>query len=360
MINISEGRDSISGKSRADRGGEPHHQSPAAQINPRSTARQTMSQEFEPAVAVAERGREALSRLFLQVRLGNEIRASSVEPVIEEIFASIQRHPHTFNGLMRCRRGGEGIYSHALATCALMISLARHMKLAGTDIREAGMAGLLLNIGMAALPVGLDPIGGSQRRIPPEVTREHVLVGYNQLASSDGIPESVCIATLQHHERYDGSGYFRALKGKEASFLARMAAICDTYDTLTSDGPDSCGTDPAVAIAQISAMVGKFDPEFLISFIEIMGIHPVGSIVELRSGRLAMVIDQDPLDHSRPRVLSFWSIIQGGPVEPVLLALSECSGEEAIVGAGNPEAHGIEDWPHLRERLFAMGAKAIN
>ena len=132
----------------------------APPVDLRATRPQGMAREFGHAGKVAEKGRKVVSKVFLESRLGKAIKAAQIEPVIEDIFASVQRNPHAFNGLMRCKRDNQYIYRHALAVSALMISLARHMKLPAATIREAGMAGLLMDVGIGHLPVDLDDCGG--------------------------------------------------------------------------------------------------------------------------------------------------------------------------------------------------------
>lgn len=331
-------------------------QAPAA-VDLRSTAPQSLAREFGAASRVAGASRKVVSRTFLESRFGKTIKAGMVEPVIEDIFASVQRNPHAFNGLMRCKRDNEFIYRHALAVSALMISLARQMRFAPDEIREAGMTGLLMDVGIGHLPVDLGALGGDFRRIDPAILEGHVMLGHDFLQAGGNIPERVLLACRDHHELLDGSGYPQGLSGSAIGTLARMAAICDTYDILVSDTADSPGMDPASAIADMAGLSGCFDDEILRHFIQAIGVYPVGSVVRLGSGRLAMVIAQSADDHARPRVRAFWSTTQEKAIRPADIDLSRCSGEDAIEASADPAAHGIADFPRLRERLFADAAR---
>lgn len=331
---------------------------PDPQADLRSTAPTTMTREFGRAGVVAGKGRKVVSRIFLESRLGKAIRTDQVEPVIEDIFSSIQRNPHAFNGLMRCKRDNEYVYRHALAVSALMISLARHMRLPPRTIREAGMAGLLMDVGIGHLPVDLTAYGGDFRNLPHEILKRHVELGHAFLEAGGDMPQSVLEVCLQHHEMVDGSGYPRGLKGDEISLLSRMAAICDTYDSMVSDTAEGVGVNPATAIGQMNFMKGWFDPDIMQQFIETMGVYPIGSVVRLRSGLLAMVIDQNPSDYTRPRVRAFYSIPQERLVTARDISLADCWGEEEIVGAEDPASFGVGDFAPMREKLFAGAAKS--
>lgn len=323
-----------------------------------STHRTTTAREFGHAQTVAKRGEKVVSRVFLNARLGKAVNCNEVEPVIADIFCSVQRNPHAFNGLMRCKRDNQFTFQHTLAVSALMISLAKAMKLTPTQIRNAGMAGLLLDVGFGHLPHDLQEAGGDYREFGDELLRRHTEIGYDYLQLGGDIPEEVALVALQHHERMDGSGYPAGLKGEQISLLSRMAAICDVYDMLVTDGSRRRGLDPAAAIVEMREMAGQFDPWILDVFIEAIGAYPIGSVVKLASNRLALVIDQDRTDHRLPRVRTFYSLATSRMIKPEDLALAQCFGEDRIVGQVDPEALGIEDFAKLRLKIFTAACKA--
>jgi len=316
------------------------------------TTPQPFSREFGTANQTAERSRKLISRVFLQARLGKSINAAALAPVVDDIFASVQRNPHAFNGLMRCKRDFEFVYRHALAVSALMISLGRQMKLPPAEIRQAGMAGLLIDLGVGHLPCDLASLGGDFRRIEESVFAEHAQLGHGLLAAA-GVDEEVARAALEHHERMDGSGYPRGLQGEEIGRFSRMAAICDTYDWLVNDTLVGAGLDPGAAIAQLRSLASFFDPEMLAAFVDAVGIHPVGSVVLLSSGRLAMVVEPNLAEPTRPRLRTFWSARDQrlAPIEEVCWLVSE---DERILGTADPETHGCTCFHALREKLFTL------
>ncbi|MFC3174941.1 HD-GYP domain-containing protein [Novosphingobium bradum] len=336
-------------RAAAGRGASPDAAEREAEL--RSLAPRTMAREFGLANRVAERSRRAINRTFLEARLGKAVAPSAVEPVVDDVFASIQRNAHAFNGLMRCKRDTEFVYRHALSVCALMISLGRAMKLEPREIRMAGMAGLLLDVGVGHLPQQGE-LSADFRDIDPELFRVHVKLGHDLLYTG-GMPEAVTTACLQHHERLDGSGYPLGLAGEVIGRYGRMAAICDTYDWLVDDSGGHPALDPAAAIEHLARPGSGFDPELVMRFTEAVGIHPIGAVVELESGRLAMVVAQDDSDPTRPRVRTFWSRNEQRALPPSDIALAQCFGEDRIVGRADLASMMPGDFAPLRERLFA-------
>ncbi|MDE2404387.1 MAG: DUF3391 domain-containing protein [Sphingomonadales bacterium] len=317
--------------------------------NLRRAAPQSLAREFGQAAAVHERSKKVISRAFLKIRLGKGFKASMVEPVIEDIFASVERNAHAFNGLMQCKQDNETLYRHALATSALMISLGRRLRLPNDMLRHAGMTGLMLDVGLAQLPVDLAAIENDYTRLPQNVYEAHVDLGL-QLCMNGDIPEPVAIAIGEHHERVDGGGYPLGLRRADLSLLGRMAAICDAYDNMTN-GPAGKSIDPAAAIARMGAETGAYDAELFAAFTEAMGIYPIGATLLLHSGRLAMVVDQNAEDPTTPRVVTFFSAISGHKIAPEVIDLAACE-TDAIDQIAAPEAFGIADFPALREKLF--------
>lgn len=323
----------------------------------RSVAPQSLAREFGMATRVAGNAQKVVSRVFLEMRLGKTIRAASIEPVIEDIFASVQRNPHAFNGLMRCKRDSEHVYRHALAVSALMISLGRELKLSADEIREAGTAGLLLDVGVSHLPVDHEALGGDYRAVPDALFATHVPLGHQSLLAAGGFSDEVLSACLAHHERLDGSGYPARLAGPALSTLDRMAAICDTYDTMVADGVHHNGVSPADALTTLAMQPDKFDAVMVKKLVDALGIYPIGTVVRLRTGRMAMVVGQSPTNAEKPVVRAFYSLGERRAVKPEDIDLANCYGADEIEATIDPQAMGLADWPSLREKLFAAGAR---
>jgi hypothetical protein len=142
---------------------------------------------------------------------------------------------------------------------------------------------------------------------------------------------------LHHHERFDGTGYPHQLAGDKISLLSRMGAVCDVYDAVTSDRPYKAGWDPAQALSQMATWKGHFDTKVFQSFVKSVGIYPTGSLVKMRSGRLAVVLEQNAATLTKPKVKIFFSTKAGLPLEPQILDLAAASVQDQIESRENPE-----------------------
>ena len=312
----------------------------------------SIDKEVHAAQAIANKAKERLHRTFMAARLGKALNVKAIEPIVHDILASVRRNPQAFSSLMRCKLKNETMFRHALSVSALMVSLARKMKLPPNDVHTCGLAGLLLDVGVNYLPQSLDLPDGDFRNADPKDWQQHVMLGYRSLLYNDGLSQPVLDAVLQHHEKIDGSGFPNGLEGTKITTFARMAAICDTFDFLLSQTSTVFALDPAAAIEQMKTMEGAFDEEILHHFIESVGLYPVGSFVRLHSEKLAMVIDEDHKDHIRPVVQAFYSFATGEQIPPHRIELARSGEEDRILGVADLSGLGLPDDEYLREMIF--------
>lgn len=311
-----------------------------------------ITREFGNARLAAGKARKVITKVFLEARLGKAPKIAAVEPVVEDIFGSIQRNPFAFSGLMRCKSDQEVAYRHSLSVAAMMVSLARQMKLSPTDTRDAGMAGLLMDIGLAQIDVDLNAMAGKFGEVDQACWDRHTHIGYDLLKACDGIPLAVARVAANHHEGLNGKGFPRKLASDEIDLLSRMAAICDTYDHLVCGAHDGNDLDPATAIAFLQAKAARFDPDILARFIETVGVYPIGTFVSLASGRLAMVVDQDPAAPDLPTVRAFYSVERRVRIRSDTITLSACYGSDSIEGIADLNGLDLPPAAQLRESLL--------
>lgn len=312
----------------------------------------SIERELHVAQAIADKAKENLQRVFLAARLGRALNVKAIEPVVNDILSSVRRNPQAFSSLMRCKLKNQQMFRHALGVSALMISLARKMKLPAADIHNCGLAGLLLDIGVSYLPQTIDPPHGDFRNADPGIWRQHVMLGYRALDNDDDMPQMVLDAVLQHHERIDGGGFPKGLEGHKIARIARMAAICDTFEFLLSTTSTVAPLDPAAAIAQMNTMTGAFDEEILHQFIESVGLYPVGAFVRLQSDRLAMVIDEDHRDHTLPVVQAFYCFASAQKIKPHRVELAGSEETDRILEIADVDGLNLPDAAYLRELIF--------
>lgn len=300
-------------------------------------ARVCFEDELSRASQVLNRSRQAITALFNEARLGKAIDAEVCLPIVGEIASSLARNPSAFLSLARLKTRDDYTYMHSVAVCGLMVALARHMGLPDEQAREAGLAGLLHDVGKMQMPLEVLNKPGALTDAEFSVMRSHPERGWELLKDGAKVPPAALDVCLHHHEKIDGSGYPHKLAGEQISLMARMGAVCDVYDAITSTRPYKNAWDPAGSLQRMAQWKGQFDPVIFQAFVKSVGIYPTGTLVRLQSGRLAVVVDQNPAALVAPRVKVFFSTKSGMPIPVHLLDLAESGTNERIVGREPPE-----------------------
>jgi HD-GYP domain-containing protein (c-di-GMP phosphodiesterase class II) len=308
-----------------------------------------MAAELKQAAAVIERGREAVVAMFGEARMGRTVDAEGCLPLVEDISNSVLRNAGALVSLARLKSRDDYTYLHSVAACALMVSLARRLGLDDGMCREAGLAGLMHDIGKAMMPLEVLNKPGKLTADEFTIIRGHPERGHAMLLEGRGATPHTLDVVLHHHERIDGTGYPHRLSAEAISPLARMGAICDVYDAITSNRPYKAGWDPAESIARMASWKGHFDELMFAAFVQTLGIYPTGSLVRLASNRLAVVIEQNPGNLLAPLVKVFFSLRTQLHVEPKLLDLSRPGISDRIVARESREVHGPKLMQHLDE-----------
>ena len=229
-----------------------------------------------------------------------------------------------------------------------MIALARQLALEENLVRESGLAGLLHDLGKVGVPLKILNKPGKLTDDEFTTIKSHPGIGADILKDHSLISPMVLDVVLHHHEKMDGSGYPHGLKGEEISLFAKMGAVCDVYDAITSNRPYKKGWSPAESIRKMAEWSkGHFDEAIFQAFVKTVGIYPTGSLVRLESGRLGIVTEQSETSLLTPKVNVFFSAKLRTPILQETLDLALLVGKDKIIGRESPDEWGFRNLDDL-------------
>ena len=303
---------------------------------PQVVTRVSLGMELARATQLRKQATGMVRTVMADVRLGNAVEIDRVQPMVQDITESILRNPGALMGLLRIKTKDDYTFLHSVSVCALLVAFCRARGLDAATTHQAGLGGLLHDTGKALVP---DQILNKPGPLSPEefaIVKRHPRDGHEILLRTPELGPIPLDITLHHHERRDGSGYPDGLAGDAIGELAQMAAIVDVYDALTSERSYHRAIAPAEALRKIYEWSKfHFNPIFVQDFMRCVGIYPVGTMVRLESGRLAVVIEAHESNLLAPKVNVFFSTRSNAYIKPETLDLSRglgFGGGDKIVG----------------------------
>jgi HD-GYP domain-containing protein (c-di-GMP phosphodiesterase class II) len=193
------------------------------------------------------------------------------------------------------------------------------------------------DLGKAMMPMEVLNKPGKLTDAEFAIIKSHPVEGHRLLLTGRDVAPMVLDVCLHHHEKTDGSGYPKGLKGDQISLFAKMGAVCDVYDAITSNRPYKAGWDPAESLRTMAEWSnGHFDVKVFQAFVKSLGIYPIGSLVRLTSGRLGVVMEQTGKSLTTPMIKVFFSTKSNMRIVPTLVDLSSLSTNERIVSREDP------------------------
>lgn len=304
--------------------------------------------EVARAEELRDRAKAAAKALFHDARMGHALRMETATSIVDEVDDAIVRNPAAMLSVLRLKNKDDYTYLHSVAVAALMMALGRRLGYEGAALKELGLAGLLHDIGKVGVPDAVLNKPGKLSPLEMSSVRQHPQIGWDILrreAAAGPVALDVC---LHHHEKIDGNGYPERLPGHAISRAARMGAICDVYDAITSDRPYKRGWEPAEAIRRMAEWQdGHFDRDIFHAFVKLVGIYPTGTLVRLASDRLAVVLVQGEGSSLKPVVRLICALPDREPLAPETLDLH--ASDDRIVEIEDPAAWGIHIPRVLRE-----------
>lgn len=303
-----------------------------------------IEQEMAQAGKIVSKAKDAVSSMFQEVRMGKALDAGDALPLVEEISISVMRNPGALISLARLKTKDNYTYMHSVAVCALMVALARQLGMDNAATRQAGLAGLLHDVGKMAIPFDILDKPGKLTDEEFAIIKSHPAEGHKMLLEGSGVDEIALDVCLHHHEKVDGSGYPDRLAGDRISLFAKMGAVCDVYDAITSNRPYKNGWDPAESLRKMAEWSkGHFDEKVFQAFVKSVGIYPIGSLVRLKSGRLGVVIDQTEKSLLVPKIKVFYSTKSHARIVPEIVDLSVAGNTDKIVANEDPAKWNFPD-----------------
>lgn len=293
--------------------------------------------EMQRAALICKQSKQAVISMFEEARMGKAVDTGGARKLVEEISDSVARNPSALISLARLKTVDDYTYMHSVAVCAMMVGLAKQLGLDEEQTRHAGMAGLLHDLGKALMPMDVLNKPGKLTDAEFKIIKTHPVEGHKMLLTGKDVHPLVLDVCLHHHEKTDGSGYPKGLSDKQISLFAKMGAVCDVYDAITSNRPYKAGWDPAESLRKMAEWCnGHFDPRIFQGFVKSLGIYPIGSLVKLASGRLGVVTSQSGKSLTTPLVKVFFSTKSNMRIPPETIDLSQPGVTEKIVNREDP------------------------
>ena len=276
-------------------------------------AREIFHQEIPVARNIRAQTQGYIDKLAKDVRLGNALQSDNSRALVKSLMQTITVSTDASIWLTHLKRAHDEVAIHSVNTCVLAIAFSNFLKLSHEQTEAIGIGALLHDIGKMKVPKGILDKPGPLTAEEHKIVRRHSREGYNVLKVTGRLPDIALDAILHHHERLDGRGYPDGLKGEEFSLAARIVQIADVYDELSQDRVYHEGLPPHFALRLMrKEAADHFGSDLMEQFIKCIGIYPMGSVVRLNTGALAVVVSNS----------------QRHRLQPVLMMLRDPEGKE--------------------------------
>jgi putative nucleotidyltransferase with HDIG domain len=301
-----------------------------------------IEEELRVARKLIREAQTAVQSAMTEARTGKISGLTQIHDLAGGMVDSASRNAGALLSLVGLKEKDDYTFMHCVAVGTFMIALGRQLGLSEDELIDAGAAGLLHDVGKCAIPDAVLNKPGRLTDAEFDVIRQHPQAGYRMLRDS-GYQDSVALeVVLHHHERIDGRGYPDQLQGDQVTQLARMGAVVDVYDAVTSDRCYHKAVPPTAVLKMLLNGGGtQFDAQIVHTFIKTVGIYPNGALVRLHSGRLAVVLEQSETNAMAPRVRVFYSTKSKMPVSTFDVDLS-VDKNDAITGFEDPHEWGFD------------------
>ena len=307
------------------------------------------NQQLEHSLKLHDQAKKIQGRLIKNVAKGKIAGLEEINEITQEIVKKAFECDDALGITTLLKENDEYFIEHSINCAILMVMFGRSLEIEKPTLQHLGAGALLMDIGMVKLPLLLTQKTDSLSAQETQRMQRHVDIALKLLEPIDGIDDVILTVIKQHHERLDGTGYPDGLRGEQISQYGRMAGIVDTYDSLTTVKPYRDALRPAEALKKMQDEDLGLDKDLVTKFIGCIGANPIGSLVKLASGKLAMVMRLNHLQPLTPMVMVFYNLTTKLD-EVAQLDLSKV--EDEIIGSVSPDDFGMSVPGFLRQSFF--------
>lgn len=263
-----------------------------------------VEQEMAVIYPTFEKSQVATKEIFESIADEKNLDITAVSEVLDNMVDSIARTPDALMWLVKLKDTDNVAYSQALNVSINMMAFASFVALPKDQVKNMGLAGLLQDIGKAKISQEILQKQVPLTRAEYTLVKLHVDESLKLLKESDNVNDQTIGIIEQHHERYDGSGYPKGLKGNMITLQGQMAGIIDTYCAMTTERSYAKSLHNQKALDEIHSLKDtSFSEDIIDQLVQFLGMYPVSSLVELNSGEIAIVIQQNEVRRLQPRVM---------------------------------------------------------
>ncbi len=291
---------------------------------------QSMQKEVSAATTLHHETARALAQVLNEVRSGKDLNFPVVKKVATLMVNSVTRNPDALVWLSRVREADSYSYAHSLRSSVWALVFGRQLGMPRDILEELSLGVLLSEVGKTKIPRSLLMKSGKLTEEEQAQVRRHVDHGVEILRGCDGISETAISVVQFHHERFDGSGYPYAIGGTDIPLLSRIAGIVDTYDAITSPRPYAEARSSSEAVSMLYEARDKlFQGQLIEQFIQAVGVYPTGTMVQLSTREVGVVIAQNTVRRLRPVVMLVADHEQALLAHPEVVDLAEAATDSA-------------------------------
>lgn len=266
--------------------------------------RVSFNKEFSKAKVTFKEARQLAHTIMDDIRIGKTLDINQAREAVSSCVESVLRNPDALLWLTQIKKRDDYTAEHSMNVCILSATFARHLGMMESEIEIVALCGLLHDVGKAKIPLEVLNKSGMLDEEEFKIMKMHTVYGRDLLMNADNRMAITMDVAHSHHERMDGFGYPRQLKPSKMPFYAKIVAIPDTYDAITSNRCYENGRSSMQALKIIGENSGKqFDPELASQFIKCIGIFPPGTIVEMTTGEVGIVIAAQRGNRLKPKVI---------------------------------------------------------